>query len=237
MDFNTLAWAAFCFYYRSVGDTKYGKLMKDVKFLDLLRNAPAELTPAEFEEKVLLGYIQVQNYDLLIGHKLAESILKELMALQSDVDALRGKTLINCDLSDNEAREKINRVYSTLCTVNGLWLTGASKIAHLLNDNLFVMLNLNISNHFELLQGNTSLTNWLGITQQNALEVTIDFQSYGHDSSPEGFLSDKLGYKDQGYQKSLVKFLDEYYWLKFGDNLPVPPKWIPELMPQVELVS
>lgn len=237
MDFNSLAWAAFCFYYRSVGDTNYGKLMQDVKFLDTLRNVPEELTPAEFEERVLLGYIKVQNYDLLIGHRLAESILKELITLKPDVAALRGKTLINCDLSDHELREKINRVYSRLCAVNGLWLTGASKIAHLLNDHLFVMLNLNISNHFELLQGNTSLTNWLGITQQNALEVTIDFQDYSYGGSPDEFLSRKLGYKDQGYQKSLVKFLDEYYWLKFGDNLPIPPRWIPELLPQVELVS
>ena len=75
------------------------------------------------------------------------------------------------------------------------------------------------------------------VGQQNALEVTIDFQDYGYDSSPEDFLSRKLGYKDQGYQKSLVKFLDEYYWLKFGDNLPVPPSWIPKFIPQVELVS
>jgi len=237
MNFNTLAWAAFCFYYRSVGDMKYGKLMQDDNFLDILRNKPKELTPVEFEERVLLGYIQVQNYDLLIGHKLAEGILKELVVLQPDVAALSNKTLINCDLSDHELREKINRIYSTLCAINGIWLTGASKIAHLLNDHLFVMLNLNISNHFELLEGNTSLTNWLGITQQHALEVTIDFQDSGYDSSPERFLSEKLGYKEQGYQKSLVKFLDEYYWLKFGDNLMVPPKWVPELVPEVELVS
>ncbi len=87
MDFNTLSWAAFCFYYRSAGDTKYGKLMQDVKFLDTLRNVPGELTPVEFEERVLLGYIKVQNYDLLLGHKLAESILKELITLQPDVAA------------------------------------------------------------------------------------------------------------------------------------------------------
>jgi hypothetical protein len=25
----------------------------------------------------------------------------------------------------------------------------------------------------------------------------------------------------------LVKYLDEYFWLRFGDNLPVPPRWVP----------
>ncbi len=43
------------------------------------------------------------------------------------------------------------------------------------------------------------------------------------------FLSEKLGYTRFGYEKSLVKFLDEFFWLRFGDNLPVPPRWIPDV--------
>jgi hypothetical protein len=63
--------------------------------------------------------------------------------------------------------------------------------------------------------------------QQNAREVTEDFHAQGFSGPPEKFLSDKLGYSSHGYQKSLVKFLDEYFWLCFGDNLPVPPRWVP----------
>jgi hypothetical protein len=112
-----------------------------------------------------------------------------------------------------------------------LWLTGTSKITHLLNNKLFAVLNLDISNHFGLLEGNTSLVQWLGVTQQNAQEVTQDFHEQGFSDSPEKYLSDKLGYTSLGYEKSLVKFLDEYFWLRFGDNLPIPPRWVP---PRIE---
>ena len=119
------------------------------------------------------------------------------------------------------------KVYQGLYSINGLWLTGVSKIAHLLNNNLFALLNLDISDHFKLLEGTTSLVQWLKITQQNMQEVTRDFKEQGFSGSPEQFLSDKLEYSKYGCQKSLVKFLDEYFWISFGDNLPIPPKWIP----------
>jgi hypothetical protein len=108
-----------------------------------------------------------------------------------------------------------------------LWLTGVSKIAHLLNDRLFAILNLDISNHFTLIEGNTGLLQWLKVTQQNAIEVTRDFVDSGLGTSPEKYLSEHLGYSEIGVNKSLLKYLDEYFWLRFGDNLPVPPRWIP----------
>jgi hypothetical protein len=73
----------------------------------------------------------------------------------------------------------------------------------------------------------TSLTKWIRIIQQNAQEVTLDFNKKGYTGSPGAYLSQKLGYADIGYEKSLIKFIDEYFWLRLGDNLPVPPKWIP----------
>ncbi len=68
---------------------------------------------------------------------------------------------------------------------------------------------------------------WLRLAQQNAREVTDSFHEEGLSGSPSKFLSDKLGYTEYGYEKSLVKFLDEYFWLRFGDNLPIPPRWVP----------
>jgi hypothetical protein len=118
-------------------------------------------------------------------------------------------------------------VYAGLYSVRGLWLTGVSKIAHLFNEDLFVILNLDISNHFHLIEGNTSLLEWLKVTQQNALEVTADFRTQGLKGSPQAFLSQRLGYTEMGCGKSLVKYLDEFFWLRFGDNLPVPPRWVP----------
>jgi hypothetical protein len=54
--------------------------------------------------------------------------------------------------------------------------------------------------------------------QQNAQEVTTDFQEQGLPGSPEKFLSEQLGYTSYGYEKSLVKFLGEFFWLRFGDS-------------------
>ncbi len=77
MNFNELAWGALCFYYRSAGDQKYNKIMVDTEFLTLLRNKPAEVDVAEFEQKIILSHVSIENYDLLIGHRLAETVLKK----------------------------------------------------------------------------------------------------------------------------------------------------------------
>jgi len=227
MNFNQLSWGALCFYYRSAGDNKYGRIMKDTSFLSRLRESPADISIAEFEEKVILGHVNIENYDLLIGHNLAGNVLAKIIELQPDISDLKDVSLMNCNLSDSEVVEKINRIYNALYSVRGLWLTGVSKISHLLNDKLLVLLNLDISNHFKLLEGNTNLIQWLKITQKNMQEVTEDFHNRGYSCSPEEFLSDKLSYTKYGYQKSLAKFIDEYFWLRFGDNLPVPPMWAP----------
>ena len=227
MNFNQLSWGAVCFYYRSVGDNRYSKIMRDTEFISKLREAPLEISPPEFEEKVLLDHVNIENYDLLIGHNLAERVLAKIIELQTEISALQNVTLLDCDLSGSDAVEKINRIYAGIYSINGLWLTGVSKISHLLNDKLFVILNLNISNYFGLLEGNSTLAQWLRLMQQNAREVTQDFHEQGFSGSPEEYLSDKIGYSKLGYQKSLVKFLDEFFWLRCGDNLPIPPTWVP----------
>jgi hypothetical protein len=234
ISFNQLSWAAVCFYYRSAGDNKYSRIMSDTNFLLTLRRAPFNISPAEFEEKVLLGYVNIDNYDLLIGHRLAESVLGKITEMREEIALLQDMTLLDCNLSDSSVTEKISRIYAGLYSVHGLWLTGVSKVAHLLNDRLFVMLNLDISNHFGLLEGDTSLTQWLRVAQQNAQSVTRDFQNQGLTGTPEKYISDSIGYTEYGYEKSMVKFLDEYFWLRFGDNLPIPPKWVPPVPQQIK---
>jgi len=233
MNFNQLAWGAVCFYYRNAGDNRYCRIMRNTAFLAKLRQAPFDISPAEFEEKVLLDHVNIENYDLLIGHNLARSILERIVSLHPVTSSLQDTTLLNCDLTDDDLVSRINKIYVGLYSVKGLWLTGISKIAHLLNDSLFVILNLDISNHFQLVEGSTSLIQWLKIMQQNAQEVAVDFHEQGLPGSPEKFLSEKLGYGNLGFEKSLVKFLDEYFWLRFGDNLPVPPRWVPAHVSQV----
>ena len=227
LTFNNLSWAALCFYYRSIADRKYCKIMSETEFITKLRQTPFEIKPEEFEKKVILDYVNIESYDLLIGQKLAEQVLEKITGLQPDVSALTDLTLLNCDLSDSNITERIMRVYSTLYSIRGLWLTGVSKIAHLLNDKLLVTLNLGISTHFNILESGSGLVEWINIMQRSARQVTNDFQNRGFSGTPEAFISEKLSYGSHGCHKSLAKYLDEYYWLCYADILPIPPPWIP----------
>jgi len=227
VDFNDIAWAAIIFYYKSVADRKYCKTLGDTPFIENLRQTPHAITASEFEQKVLLDYVNISNYDVLIEHKLAERLLENIINLQPEVSALQGLTLLDCDLSDNAIVKRMEKIYVSLYSVPGLWVTGVSKIAHLLNDRLLVLLNIDISAHFLLPDDGTALITWVKSLQDSARQVTGDFQERGYQGTPEEYISEKIGYTSHGCHKSLVKYLDEYYWLRFSDNLPIPPPWTP----------
>ena len=227
VNFNDIAWAAVCFYYRSIADRKYCKILGDTPFIEKLRQTPHDVTASEFEQKVLLDYVRIINYDVLIEHKLAERLLEKIVGLQADISALQGLTLLDCDLSDSAIADRIEKIYAALYSVPGLWVTGVSKIAHLLNDKLLVLLNMDISDKFRLLDDSTAVLNWSRFLHDSARQVTRDFEERGYQGTPEEFISEKLDYTRHGCHKSLVKYLDEYYWLRFADSLPIPPPWIP----------
>jgi len=227
VNFNDIAWAAICFYYKSVADRKYCRILSDTPFIEKLRQTPHGIRPSEFEQKVLLDYVNIINYDVLVEHRLAERLLEIIVVLQPDVSALQGLTLLDCDLSDNVIANSIEGIYGAFYSVPGLWATGISKIAHLLNDKLLVLLNMDLSNRFRLLDSSTGVITWAKFLQDVARQVTRDFEEQGYPGTPEGFISEKLGYTKHGCGKSLVKYLDEYYWLHFAESLPIPPPWIP----------
>jgi hypothetical protein len=227
LGFSDLAWAAVCFYYRSVADRKYCSILGDAPFLEKLRQTPQVIRAPEFEQKILLDYVRIINYDVLVQHRLAERLLELIVDLQPDVLALQRLTLLDCDLSDSAIADRIENIYATLFSVPGLWATGVSKIAHLLNDKLLVLLNTDLSGHFRLLDGGTGVITWAKLLQDSARQATRDFEERGYQGTPEEFISDKLGYTRHGCGKSLVKYLDEYYWLRYAESLPIPPPWTP----------
>jgi len=229
MKFNVMAWAALCFFYRSAADKKYVKVMADAPFLTALRGIPSSVSKEEFEEKIILDYIEIENYDLLLKHSFADQILTMIVELQPELSAFQDASILNCDLSDKSTATRINNVYRSLCSVPGLWSTGASKILHILNDKLFTVIDPSIAAHFGLLARDRELVSFLRVVQTDVKEVVEDFHRHGFVGSPEDFLAERLGYAQQGCQKSLVKFIDEYYWLHLGDGLPVPPLWAPLL--------
>jgi len=227
--FNDLAWAALLHYYKSSGDRKYVKLFRDTAFISKLRQTPWDVSYEEFETKVLSGFINSIGLRLSVGTR-GGNILAEIIKLRQYVSSLQGVRLLDCDLSSEDSLKNIRQIYGGLSSVDGFWITGISKIAHLLNDALFVVLDLKTSKSFGLHGKANDYIKWLGIAQQHAQEVTRDFYALGYTGSPEAFLSEKLGHSNYGCKKSLSRFIDEYFWLKTSENLAIPPNWIPPLL-------
>ncbi len=111
MNFNQLPWGALCFYYRSAGDHKYGKIMRNTSFLSRFRETPSDISVTEFEENVILGHVNIENYDLLIGHNLAGRVLARIIELQPDISDLKDVSLLDFDFSDSDIVEKIKSLY------------------------------------------------------------------------------------------------------------------------------
>jgi len=224
--FSDLGWAALFHYYQSNKDRKYVRLFGDTAFISKLRKTPWDVSYEEFEAKVISGFINSLGLRLPVGTR-GGNVLAEVIRLRRCTSHLQGARLLDCDLSNKDLLKNIREIYRGLSAIDGLWVTGISKIAHVLNDSLFVILDLRISDYFGLSGEADDYIKWLGIAQQHALEVTSDFDALGLPGSPEAFLSEKLGYSSYGCQKSLARFIDEYFWLTTSGNLPIPPKWVP----------
>jgi len=227
--FNDLAWAALLHYYKSSGDRRYVKLFRDTAFISKLRQTPWDVPYEEFETKVLSGFVNSIGLRLPVGTR-GGNILAEIIKLRQCTSSLQGIRLLDCDLSNEDLLKNIRQIYNGLSSVDGFWVTGISKIAHVLNDSLFVVLDLRTSKHFGLRGRADDYIKWLGIAQQHALEATRDFYTLGLPGSPEAFLSEKLGHSNYGCEKSLARFIDEYFWLTTSDNLSIPPTWMPPLL-------
>jgi len=224
--FSELGWAALFHYYQSSKDRRYVRLFGDTVFISKLRKTPWDVSYEEFEAKVISDFVNSLGLRLPVGTR-GGNILAEIIRLRRYTSHLQGTRLLDCDLSNKDLLKNIREIYHGLSTIDGLWVTGISKIAHVLNDSLFVILDLKTSDNFSLRGGADDYIKWLGIAQQHALEVTSDFEASGLPGSPEVFLSEKLGYISYGCQKSLARFIDEYFWLTISGNLPIPPKWVP----------
>jgi hypothetical protein len=228
--FEELSWAALLNYYKSNGDKRYVKLMSDKDFVNRLRTAPSNIVPEELEQKLILDHVNIINFDLLMGCRLAEKILERIIKVQPEIHMLQNYSILTINPSDPITTECIQTIYRELSSVNGLWLTGVSKIAHVLNDQLLPIMGLDVIDRFPKIKdcGYVGVTPWLKYIHEDALAVVEVYLEKGYSDTPEMYLSDHLGYASKGLTKSLIKFLDEFYWLKYGEQLPIPPKWIPE---------
>ena len=96
-----------------------------------------------------------------------------------------------------------------------------------MNDKLFAPMSPSIADHFHAYAGHKEYISWLVFVQRNAFEVINDYNKEYKNGDPAEYLSDKINLQGQNCNKSLVKYIDEYYWLTINDKLPVPPVWTP----------
>jgi hypothetical protein len=228
--YNDLAWGAVLYYYRSAGDTRYVAIMSDSRFIETLRSEPHAISGKEFEEKAILGYIKIENYDLLMKHKLAMTLLQEITELMPFVYQVQDLTILTADLSETGASSvsrAADHMYKSLCDIHGMWSTGASKILHLLNNRLFPMVTPEITDMLHLPHSGFSMSEYMKRIQYQAATVCEDFKRKPSNCNVADYLSEKLGYTEKGCTKSLVKFIDEYYYM-VTSGLPVPPAWVPD---------
>ena len=101
MNFTDLSWAALLYYYKSNGDNKYYKIINDSLLISKLRESPLAISLEEFEEKVIINYLNIESYDMLLKHRLTESALAGLAELREETSTLQGMTIVNCNLSDD----------------------------------------------------------------------------------------------------------------------------------------
>jgi len=228
MKFIDLSWAALCYYYRSSGDRKYCKIISDEEFINRIKEEPEKIDQKEFENKVILDYIKIVNYDLLVKSNLSQNILDKLSKMNKMLSYFQDKSIVDCDFSDATVSNDIKLIYEALLSIEGLWATGTSKILHLLNSDLFVPMSPSIAAHFRGYYGDCDYLSWLFFVQRNAFEIINDCKDNYSFDKPESYLSEKMNYSKCKCSKSLVKYIDEYYWLTMEDKLPVPPVWIPE---------
>jgi hypothetical protein len=229
MKCSDLGWAAVCFFYRSGGDLKYVNMMSDRAFIDKLRTDPGHLSSSEFEEKAILGYIKIENYDLFLKHKLAIQVVDSLGRMTPCLSLVRGLDILSADLESAGAdsiSHAAESMYRTLSSIEGVWSTGASKILHLLNDRLFPVVTPSIISLLNLPPGGFRFSEYLKRIQYQAVILAEGCKKISPVDIAD-HISERLGYTAGGCRKSLVKYIDEYYFL-ITNGLPVPPHWTPE---------
>jgi hypothetical protein len=142
---------------------------------------------------------------------------------------IRDSDILSADL-DSAGADSIShaaeRMYRTLSSIEGMWSTGASKILHLLNDRLFPVVTPSIISLLQLPPGGFRFSEYLKRIQYQAVTVTEECKKISPVDIAD-HISERLGYTAKGCRKSLVKYIDEYYFL-ITHGLPVPPHWTPE---------
>jgi len=231
MNYTEIAWAAFIDYNVAGNNNKYVELFRNKILIDNLRQNPSLVHFKDFKDKVISDFLNSWGR-MYFQDDTAKDIYDAIIELNPFTLQIGNDTLMSCNLSSGSTvRDVTEKIYNRLTRIWGINMVGFSKIAHVLNDSLFPLIDNPIRKKYKKVYGISDspegYINWMIEMQKQAFVIVQDFQKQGFTGSPEIFLSQKLDYTSVGCNKSLVKFLDEYYWLTVTHGVPIPPKWIP----------
>lgn len=242
---DQFAWAAFL-YGAIDGDKVYQAFMQKTAFLKTLRSAPRSLSASDIQENLIKGFLnrwktRVKNCQdsanaLRQNMSTMSSYLRALMPISIESISFQQHVRINSQLKT--VGIAVERCYEILRgTGHRIGPTATAKILHILQPRVFVMWDGAIRDCFR--QRNIDVKDsgkgyrcFLEEMRKTAHQVIQNFNNRSFSppaasgQSPSDYLSKRLSYDPQ---KTIAKFLDEYYWLTVTKGVMVPPSWHPYL--------
>ena len=176
--------------------------------LEKRRSGPYPKNPSREEAWILLSFANGWNANMTATFENVQCALSEI---EPDLKGLCGKTILNVGL-DDETRELIGRNFEKLARCNQKKhneATGASKILHIINPDLFVMWDRRIVKHYGCGEW-IPYTNYLNKMQQLAKQAVAEVMDNEKDHSCETAIASLTGGK-----RTLAKALDEYNFMKY----------------------
>lgn len=235
MNYKDIAWAAFIDTFIAGNNNKYVELFRNKNLINNMRQNPSSIPFKDFNDKVVSkflnswGKMYIQNNSV---YNRSKEIYDAIIELTPFILQIGNDNLVTCNLSSSSTVCNVTmKIYNRLTIIPGISMVGFSKIAHILNDSLFPLIDNPIRKEYKKIYGispsHAGYINWMVEMQKQACYIIEDFHKQGFIGSPGVFLSQQLGYTSVGCNKSLVKFLDEYYWLTITHGVTIPPKWVP----------
>lgn len=222
--FKELAWATFLFRVMEMNED-YINLLQEREFLNRLRNNPQQLGLGEIGEKLLKGFLNKWRCRVENNARSRQSVKEALQDLK--IDILQGERIETITFQEKES-SIIMEAYSRIRSIGyGFGPTATSKLLHLLNTNLFVMLDRKILDEYRQYGVNDTGKGYvifLKKMKQLAERAIKDFNSTYPSENLASYLSHKFGYNPP---ISLAKYLDEYNWIVITNEITLPPSWHP----------
>ncbi len=230
---NEVMWAT-CTYRNSPYsyDSSYLTVLTDKPFLERLRVNTASLSISDVRWK-LIGFLnqwgcRLRDYD----DTTARNLHKLIVQIQPQYCKFNGNSILDLPLSNESLQDEIYQIFSVFLVYpnpvykNFGW-TALSKTLHVINPELFPMWDAAIrleywSHDRSIDESGRGYIKFMIATQEIAGMLVAEFRNRFGREDLASFLSDRL---QIGVSQSLIKFIDEFNWVRFTRGEKMPKDW------------